>query len=447
MTSVTQPVRPLSLVTDTDTKAGNYFVSNYPPFAFWSDENCGQLVDALDRPPEHDSKLGIYVHIPFCRKRCHFCYFKVYTDKNARAIENYINAVSTELENYSKREFVAGRLPQFIYFGGGTPSYLSAKQLEQLSVALRRHLPWDEVEEVAFECEPGTLTQPKLEAIRELGVTRLSLGVENFNDHILETNNRAHQSKQIYQAFQWARDIGFPQINIDLISGMLEETEENWLENIKTTIELDPDFVTIYQMEIPFNTTIYKEMRESGHLTAPVADWDTKRRWVKYAFQKLEEAGYTITSAYTAVKNPEQTKFVYRDSLWTGADMIALGVSSFGHIQGIHYQNDKHFESYVETVEKGDLPIKRALKITREESMIREFVLQMKTGKVNTQYFRDKFDVDLTQRFADIFSKYRDEEFLEWDDNEIRLNRDALLQVDVMLHEFFLPEHHGDRYT
>src|SRR5207302_3533482 len=149
-----------------------------------------------------------------------------------------------------------GRKPNFIYFGGGTPSYLSADQLRHLRQGMDLLLPWDEVEEVTFECEPGTLTDHKLKAIRDLGVTRLSLGVENFDDHILEINGRAHHSKEIARAYSYARSIGFPQINIDLIAGMVEETEENWLENIRKTIELSPDSVTIYQMEIPVHTTI-----------------------------------------------------------------------------------------------------------------------------------------------------------------------------------------------
>ena len=129
---------------------------------------------------------------------------------------------------------------------------------------------------------------------------------------------------------------------------MLEETDANWKDCIERVLDLSPDCITIYQMEVPFNTTIFKSMKE-GKLTAPVADWPTKRRWVTQAYESLEKAGYTITSAYTAVKDPNNTKFVYRDRLWAGADMVALGVASFGHLGGIHYQNQTHFDTYCET--------------------------------------------------------------------------------------------------
>ena len=228
-------------------------------------------------------------------------------------------------------------------------------------------LSWDAAEEVTFECEPGTLTDHKLKVIREIGVTRLSLGVENFDDHILEINGRAHRSREIRRAYHFARELDFPQINIDLIAGMVEETEENWRDCVRQTIELAPDSVTIYQMEVPYNTHIYQEMKAQGRLVAPVADWQTKRGWVRYAFAELEKAGYTVASGYTVVKDPKRTHFVYRDSLWQGADLIGLGVASFSHVGGTHFQNEHDFEPYVARLREGRLPLYRALTPTAEE--------------------------------------------------------------------------------
>ncbi|HAM70233.1 MAG TPA: coproporphyrinogen III oxidase, partial [Verrucomicrobiales bacterium] len=325
-------------VLQQQTTVGNYFVSNYPPYSFWKPECLPDYEAALGRAPKPGTPLGIYLHIPFCRKRCHFCYFRVYTDKDASAIRNYVDATLRELAIYAAKPFVGGRKPNFVYFGGGTPSYLSVDQLKHLTSGMQKLLPWDEVEEVTFEAEPGTLTDHKLKAIREMGVTRLSLGVENFDDHVLEINGRAHHSREIERAYAYAREIGFPQINIDLIAGMVEETEANWRECVRKTVALSPDSVTIYQMEVPYNTGIYKQMKAEGKLVAPVADWETKRGWVRHAFEEFEKAGYTIASAYTAVKSKEKTRFIYRDRLWAGADLLGLGVASFGHIGGTHYQ-------------------------------------------------------------------------------------------------------------
>ena len=115
---------------------------------------------------------------------------------------------------------------------------------------------------------------------------------------------------------------------------MVEETEANWRECVRKTIEMSPDSVTIYQMEIPYNTTIYQEMKAAGKLAAPVADWETKRAWVAWAFAELGRPATPSRSAYTAVKNKAKTRFIYRDRLWAGADLLGLGVASFGHLQG-----------------------------------------------------------------------------------------------------------------
>src|SRR5215467_9546780 len=189
---ITEP--PKEVLPEEATAAGNYFISNYPPYSFWTPDHVVEAYNALERPPAPATPLGIYLHIPFCRKRCHFCYFKVYTDKNAAEIETYLNSAIDELSLYSKKPFIGGRKPKFIYFGGGTPSYISSRQLTLVVDRMKGLLPWDEAEEITFECEPGTLTEGKLEVIKSLGVTRLSLGVENFDDHLLDINGRAHRS-------------------------------------------------------------------------------------------------------------------------------------------------------------------------------------------------------------------------------------------------------------
>jgi oxygen-independent coproporphyrinogen-3 oxidase len=430
-----------------ETTVGNYFVSNYPPYSYWRPEAVPEFAAALERPPSASTPLGVYLHIPFCRKRCHFCYYKVYTDKDSAAIRGYIDAALAELAFYASKPFVGGRTANFVYFGGGTPSYLSADQLKFLTDGMKRLLPWDGAEEVTFECEPGTLTDHKLRAIRDLGVTRLSLGVEHFDDHILEINGRAHHSKEIARAYSYAREVGFPQINIDLIAGMVEETEPKWRECVAKTIACAPDSVTIYQMEVPYNTTIYKEMKAAGRLVAPVADWETKRSWVEYAFAELERAGYTVASAYTAVRDPKRAQFVYRDRLWAGADLLSLGVASFGHIGGTHYQNHHDFDPYVNAVRAARSPVYRALTPSADERLIREFILQLKLGHVSCVYFQNKFGVDVRTRFARPLQTLHDWGFAQVVGDLISLNREGLLQVDRLLYEFFLPEHRGARYV
>ena len=441
---------PSKVELNDQTDVGSYFVATYPPFSVWSAEAVDRDArPALASTADASVPLGVYLHIPFCRKRCHFCYFRVYTDKNAQEVQQYLDVLAREWERYAEFPAIANRPLNFVYFGGGTPSFLSTQQLQSLAARLSAVASWRDAEEVTFECEPGTLTETKLAAIRNLGVTRLSLGIENFDDRILELNGRAHRSPEIGQAFRSARSLAFPQINIDLIAGMLGETEENWRDCIRKTLALEPDSVTIYQMELPYNTTISKDLLRGTKVFAePVVNWATKRRWVGEAFEALERAGYHVRSAYTAVKDPSRTKFLYTDRLWQGADMVGLGVASFGHVNGVHMQNADTWESYAAAVGRGDLPLNRAYRPTHDERMIRELVLQLKLGSVRPSYFRNKYGVDLLDRFRDELASLSREGSLQEASNErIALTREGLLRVDVLLPRFFHPEHVGIRYT
>jgi oxygen-independent coproporphyrinogen III oxidase len=430
----------------TKTEVGNYFVSNYPPFSQWKPEYLGSATAALNEAPRTDEPLGLYIHIPFCRKRCKFCYFKVYTDKNASQIEIYLNALIKENEIYSRLPAFQGRQLRFAYFGGGTPSYISEKQLQYLVEGLNRYVSWENAEEVTFECEPGTLHKSKLEMLKQMGVTRLSLGVEHFNDDILEANGRAHLSPEIYRAYEWARQVDFAQINIDLIAGMMGESEETWRDTVRRAVELAPDSVTIYQMELPYNTVISREMIDKG-LDSPIADWQTKRRWVDYAFAEFEERGYVVASAYTLATTKKPCRFIYTDALWHGGDMIGLGVSSFSHFGGVHFQNAHSFEEYVSALDRDELPLLRALPLTAKQSLIREMVLQLKTGALDTNYFQKKFGIDIWQEFQPVYQQLQKAEMLDKDGGKIQLSRRGILQVDHFLSEFFETELKPVRYA
>jgi len=436
------------MATDTtsSTEVGSYFVSNYPPFSQWTRENVPEIQSALYSPPDSSVPMGLYLHIPFCRKRCRFCYFRVYTNQNAKAIQRYVDCLAREIEMLSHTEALRNRELRFVYFGGGTPSYLSSRQLLFLRDKLAEHVSWETAEEVTFECEPGTLSLEKVKTLKEIGITRVSLGVENFNDAILEENGRAHLSPEIETAYGWLRQVGFPQVNIDLIAGMIGETDENWHRCIDKAIEMEPDNITIYQMELPFNTIISKEMKEGG-TESPVADWTTKRRWVNEAFNRLLPEGYQISSGNELVRSLDTDQFVYRDNLFRGSDLLAAGVSSFGHLQGVHYQNLDQIEDYQTTVEAGELPVNRALRPSTHQALIREVILQLKEGHISGDAFQQKFGVDIFDEFGNAFRNQEAAGYLQVEDGEVRLTRKGLLQVDSLLTEYFEPEHRQVRYT
>jgi len=427
------------------TQVGSVFVSNYPPYSFWSGDAVDKATRALGTPPDDRRPLGLYLHIPFCRRRCKFCYFKVYTDKNARDVERYLRAVGREARALRSQEAIARRAPGFVYVGGGTPSFISAKHLRSLFVELKKAFAWEDVEEVTFECEPGTLTAAKVEAIREVGVTRLSLGVENFDDEILRENGRAHETKEIDRCLPWIREQRFDQLNIDLIAGMVGETTERWRETVAKAIDLGPDSVTIYQMELPFNTVYSKDALGGGGIA--VADWETKRAWHEWAFEQFEQNGYDVSSSYTVFKKSSKAKFVYRNSLWHGADLLGMGVSSFSHVGGVHYQNMTRWDEYLGAVENDKSPIHRAFVPTDAERLTREMILQMKLGQVDAAYFKDKFAVDVTDRFREAFAGLQQKGMLDLHPGGATLTRQGLLRVDTLLPEFYEEKYQNARYT
>ncbi len=436
------------MATDSaKTEVGSYFIANYPPFSQWTPEQLPEVRQAMSEPPA-DVPLGLYLHIPFCRRRCKFCYYRVYTDKNAHDVERYVAALSREIELISDLPVMGQRPFRFVYFGGGTPSFLSGRQLTSLVDRLRANINWDHAEEVTFECEPGTLSLAKLKTLKQLGVTRISLGVEHFDDAVLEENGRAHHAAEIHRAWQWIQQVGFDNTNIDLIAGMVGETDQKWRDTVEQAVRYEPDSVTIYQMELPFNTIFSKDVLQGGK-PSPVADWATKRAWVDYAFSRFEAEGYTVSSTCTLVRDPDKVNFSYRDNLWHGSDLLAVGVASFGHISGVHYQNHPEWADYLDALEHDRLPLFRAMRLTPHQRLVREMILQMKTGRLDADYFRRKFSTDIFQHWRDVWHRYESEGWLHLhpDEQTILLTRPGLLRVDSLLPAFFEPQFQGVRYT
>ncbi len=437
---------PATGLETKDVEVGSLFVSNYPPFSFWTRDAVGKALAALDAPPRPGTPLGLYLHIPFCRKRCKFCYFRVYTGKNHDEIGSYLDALATEVELYSRMPAVAGRPLEFVYVGGGTPSFLSVAQLTGLVARLGAAIPWGGAREVTFECEPGTLSEAKVAAIRSIGVTRLSLGIENFDDDILRSNGRAHVSKEIYRCMPWIEAQGFAQLNIDLIAGMVGESWGAWRETVKKTVDLAPDSVTIYQMELPYNTRFAHGVLD-GSLAEPLADWDTKRAWLQFAFEELAKAGYEQSSAYTMVKAGSASSFVYRDANWHGCDMLGTGVASFGHVNGVLFQNVDGWGEYLARLQRGELALSRAFAPNERERMTREAILQMKLGRLSGRYFRDKFGMDLFRELGPAFERLAERGMVELDADSLTVTPAGLLRVDSLLPELYDATYRNSRYT
>jgi oxygen-independent coproporphyrinogen-3 oxidase len=423
-------------------RTGNYFVATYPPFSCWNEAGAREYLRALGepRPGPAATPLGLYVHVPFCARRCDYCYYLSYAGRGGE-IERYAAALLREAELYRATEAVRGGT-DFVYFGGGTPSLLTPRAIAELLGGLRERLDWKDGAEITFECAPRSVTREKLAALRDAGVTRVSLGVQQLDDAVLAASGRIHRSADALRAYGEIRSAGFDLVNVDLIAGLPEQTADGFLRSLEQVVELAPESITLYQLEVPLNTPLYR----AGATREP-ASWPETRARVGAAFERLEAAGYTVRSAYAAVRDPARHRFLYQDAQYDGASLLGLGASSFGHVNGVNQQNLASLDAYVAAVEEGRLPLWRGYSMNSEERLVRELVLQLKLGRAELAPLRRRHGIDPAQRFAASFERLAERGLAVSDDDAVTLTREGLLRADELLEELYLPQHRGVRYS
>ena len=421
---------------------GNYFVAAYPPFSFWSDKKLVEYQRLLQKPPCSltNKSLGLYIHIPFCTKRCHFCYYLSYADKSTTQKQIYLDALRREMSLYGQSPALKNRKIKFVYFGGGTPSLISVDQIHALFKDLTAAFNLTETAEITFECAPKTATATRLHALRECGVNRISLGIQQLNDDILQKNGRIHRCADIERAYHAIGKIGFENVNVDLIVGLVGETDDSFFNSLTQVIDMAPDSVTIYQLEIPRNTPLYRTLKDKSLEIIPPS-WDTKRTRLNQAFECLEQAGYTIRSAYAAVKDPSRHQFLYQDIQYHGADLIGLGVAAFSYFNGTHQQNRASFQDYLAALQNDTLPLGRAYPLSKKEQCLREFILQLKLGTVHLNDLQKKYGVELNDHCCEKLACFENKGWLKRNNHAVTLTRQGLLRIDSLLPEFYLPEH------
>lgn len=435
-----------AICSEPDT--GNYFVSTYPPFSTWTADQIPAVQQWLETPASsaRNTPLGLYVHIPFCIRRCHYCYYLSYANRSADKMDDYVDSVLQELAQYRATPALGQRELSFAYFGGGTPSLLSEPQLARLLGGLQTLCPWRSVEEATFECAPQSVSEPKLRLLRDMGITRISLGIQDLNDEVLRLSGRVHLVEDVMRAYDLIRHVGFDVVNLDMIAGLSGQTDASFLLSIDRVIEMQPDCVTIYPLEIPHNTPLYRRLQAEIMEERP-ASWELKRARLANGFERLEAAGYALRSAYAAVKDPQRHRFIYQDLQYQGADLLGIGASAFSYVDGIHAQNISSLDEYHARLQDRALPLNRAYVLTDEERLIREFILHLKLGSADVEYFQTKFNRDIRERFAGPLASLQAGGWLSVDNRGVRMTRHGLLLVDRLLGAFYLPMHQDVRYT
>jgi oxygen-independent coproporphyrinogen-3 oxidase len=412
------------------------FTFQYPPF------NLLQVKDAdilQQRQPLH-----VYVHIPYCKTKCRYCYYKLWAvgDQATDEIDDYLKLLSREIEMASREPQVQACGVRSVYIGGGTPSLLSLDQLTRLFAVLKRSFSFTENYEICLEANPdeNVLTPDKLALLKNLGVTRLSIGVQSLDDRILKLNGRAGSADEFYRAYENAKSLGFHVINLDFMSGMLGENWTNWKQQFDTILSLRPENVSMYKLEFYLNTRLSKQIRQAKRAPGLLND-DEEAKYAEYAFERLQDEGGYIPKNCYSLTRAEDVAHVHAAGVWDGESLLGLGLSAYGLFNGRMYQNTLDLKEYEHAIVSGNRPVHRGHLVSARESVARTMVFGIKKLGISRTKFRERHGFEMMLLYGDIIRELIENGLLVDDGETIRVPRSKYVYADDICRAFFLPEH------
>lgn len=292
---------------------------------------------------------GIYIHIPFCIRKCHYCDFFSIACDDPEMRKSYAMALLQEISYYGKcygKDFVADS----IFFGGGTPSLMEPELINNIISALKRNFTITEDVEVTMECNPATLTPEKLEGYKEAGVNRLSIGVQSLNDEVLEELGRLHTSEDVVKTFKMARKAKFDNISLDLMFSVPKQGIRDWRSVVKRTAGLKPEHMSIYSLEIAENTEFGRRLK-NHEMEEQIFSVD--RTMYRIALEALRKRGLYRYEISNVARPGKECR--HNLKYWSLEDYMALGAGSHGYIKGVRYSNVSNIENYISMMKNQDL--------------------------------------------------------------------------------------------
>jgi oxygen-independent coproporphyrinogen-3 oxidase len=367
---------------------------------------------------------GLYVHIPFCSSRCSYCDFATGLYQSELA-ERYVAALIEEI----RTSRYSGANVDTIYFGGGTPSLLAPSQLDRILVTLSQHFEIDPAAEVTLEINPGSVTREKLEAFRSLGINRASFGAQTFDDRELAKLGRSHTAADALKTFTDLRNAGFENISFDLIAGLPGQTLTGWQRNIKQALDLNPEHLSFYLLEVHSGTPLAEHIRRG---LQPVPDDDLAGVMYQWMLDEACEAGYE----HYEISNLCRAGFHSRHNLkyWTTEPYYGFGCSAHSYDgRARRWSNHRDVLKYVETIENGGSSVVEEQELSVTDLRAEALFLGMRMMRgVDARRYRESFGVDLREAHADDLDRFRKAGLLEFDGDLIRLTRTgALLSNEV----------------
>ena len=376
-------------------------------------------------------EIGIYIHIPFCKSKCNYCDFNSFAKKDD-CIDNYINAVKQEIEEYAKNN--KDILVKTIYIGGGTPSYIKEKYMEELIETIKQNLEIVSNAEITIEANPGTVNKRKLECYYKIGINRLSIGLQSVNDKLLKLLGRIHDFEDFLETVRLANSVGFSNINADCMIGLPNQNIYDVEETLNVLIDLKLTHISVYSLIVEPNTTLENKIN-SGELKLP--DEEIERYMYWFAKRKLEENGYL----HYEISNFARPLYRSKHNLdcWNQKEYKGFGVSASSYENGVRYTNIADINKYIKNIEEKKLKENYIIEEKQDrEAMMKEYMLLglRKITGVNITEFRRKFGTTPLYKYNKELTKLVREGLIEANEYSIRVSKKGLDLANLVWEEF-----------
>ncbi|MCD3442701.1 radical SAM family heme chaperone HemW [Streptococcus equi] len=367
-----------------------------------------------------------YVHIPFCTQICYYCDFSKVFIKN-QPVDAYLEALIKEFESYQINSL------KTLYIGGGTPTAITAKQLDYLLSHLQQHLQLDQLEEFTIEANPGDLTEDKIAVLGQSAVNRISLGVQTFNDKQLKQIGRSHTEAQIYTTIASLKEAGFQNMSIDLIYALPGQTMQQVKENVAKALALDIPHLSLYSLILEHHTVFMNKMRR-GKLQLPTEDLEAEM--FEYIISEMEANGFE----HYEISNFTKPGFESRHNLmyWNNDEYFGCGAGASGYLNGIRYRNRVPIQHYLKAVVDGNARLSEEV-LTKEEMMEEELFLGLrKKSGVSVSRFQEKFGLSFESRYGSVVRELQAQGLLVKDKDFVRMTKKGLFLGDSVAEKFIL---------
>lgn len=361
---------------------------------------------------------GIYIHIPFCASRCHYCNFAT-GGYEAELAERYVQALLTEITNADFSQRATMRKVDTLYFGGGTPTTLSIEQFDRILTRCRAQFDFASDIEITAEANPGSISLEYLKDLRALGFNRLSFGVQSFADDELQMIGRVHNAQAARDAIQLARQAGFDNVSLDLIAGLPEQLAATWQRNLQEAFALAPEHLSVYLLELYQDAPLLHRIKR-GELRA--IDEDLTVAMYYALVDEAERHGYV----HYELSNWARPGRASRHNLkyWTGAPYWAFGVSAAGYDGATRWSNTRNIHEYLAKLERGESPIAEVTELDDEDRQSEHLFLRLRLQEgVNLREHQQRFGVNVRERYREDLARLDEAGLVEWQDDTLKISR------------------------